>query len=829
MRVPAPLLLIGSGAAALGYQVVWARFLALTLGATTEAVSTVLAAFFLGLALGAAAAPRLLAGREAMRVFGGLEAAIGVCGAALAWALPGLPSVAAALPVDGTVGRFAASAVLLLVPTFCMGATFPVLAAAAVAGRANPEQGIGRLYAANTVGAALGAALSGYALIPALGLDGTAYLLAGVNGLVAAAALLSAGSSGTIPLAPASPAAEPPPADAAASLSATAVLLVTGVVSLATEVAWTKVLVLFTGATVYGFATILAVFLAGVAGGSAAARRFPVPPGRSRRRLALVLLALTVALLVTRAGLTLLPYAFEAVRAGAFQDGARVALRFAVIAALLLPPTVLLGACFPLALAVASAGAPGRRLGPLYAANTVAGVAGSLGAGFWWIPRYGCDAVLAGGAVLVALTAGALAAGLPRRTAVPAGAAVAATLLAVFAAPALRFEPLLAAVRYEYDAAAEGEPEFLFLREGRAAVVSAVTYDGSRVRFQSNGLNESIVSRSDPPVGSPAETMLALVPWALHQDARRCFVVGYGGGVTARALLAAGVSSVRVAELEPAMLAAVREVLGPAAGLDDPRLDLVIDDARHRLLRDDRSYDVVVSQPSHPWLAGGSALFTREFFELVRSRLEEDGLFAQWINLFNMDVPTLGSLVRTFFDAFPNGFVLALPRSGDLILVGALHPVRAVRADFEQDLRHPELTELLHACRIERPIDILGHFVWSRTGALAWAGDSPPNTDRNVLSEVRLAALRLRSDPLPTDRDPYVLIRERSAFDLASVFHPDVAPGVVRDLAVRLVRRGERVRARRLMPRLAELDPALADSLERALGSRAQPVPGGAR
>jgi len=133
--------------------------------------------------------------------------------------------------------------------------------------------------------------------------------------------------------------------------------------------------------------------------------------------------------------------------------------------------------------------------------------------------------------------------------------------------------------------------------------------------------------------------------------------------------------------------------------------------------------------------------------------------------------------------------------------------------------------ELLRVCRVKKPIDILGHFAWSRAGALEWAGSYPANTDRNIRSEVRLAALRLRSDPLPTDRDPYVLLREETVFDLRSVFTPEATPALIRDLAVRLVRRDERVRARLLLSRLGEIDPALADSLERALGRRAHRVP----
>ncbi|NNE43364.1 MAG: fused MFS/spermidine synthase, partial [Gemmatimonadetes bacterium] len=564
------------------------------------------------------------------------------------------------------------------------------------------------------------------------------------------------------------------------------VLAVTGFVSIASEVTWTKTLVLLTGGTVYGFTLILAIFLSGLAAGATAARRFA-----TAGNLGTLLLATGAALIVARSLLTWIPAAAEAAR-GAASPTTALFLQALFVTATLFPPTFLFGALFPTAMA-AYAG-DGRsvaaRVGPAYALNTLASVGGSLAAGLWLIPRIGSDAVLAGCAVLL-LAAVPWLPGSGRVRAVRTVAA-AVGIAGVALAPGVRFEPLITSVRYEFDEGMTDTPRFHYLEEGRTGVISVVTYGSSRARLQSNGLNESLLDLEDPAFGSAPEVWLGRTPVLVHPDPETAFVAGYGGGVTARALLDTSLREVHVAELEAATVSAVRTVLGAGARLDDPRLHLEIEDARHVLLRTSRRFDVIVSQPSHPWRSGASALFTQEFFALVRSRLEADGVFAQWINLFNMDRTTLLSLAGTFYDTFPHGFSLAFPQTGDLILLGS-------RAEV----------------RLPDDVEITTRFALSRAQWVALSEGLPRSTDRNLLAEMRLATLRGRT-PAPQE-NPYALLDDESTYDLDRVVPPAARVPVLQRAADRFIARGDFPGARRVRERLAELDPEAAAALDRRL------------
>jgi predicted membrane-bound spermidine synthase len=831
----AALFLILSGCAALAYQVVWVRLLGLTLGSTAASVSTVLAAFFLGIALGSALAPRLGARRDLLRVYLTLEAVIGVSGSILLYVLLDLDRLIAALPFEHVAFEFTFTFLLLLVPTVCMGASFPVLASHVLRRPGQIGSGLGLLYAANTAGAVIGAALSGFWLIPRWGLDGANLVAAGLNFTIVAlgAAFARAGF-----LSP--PGEEPPspapdrialPAGRATSRprdrrAALLVLAVTGFSSIATEVGWTKYLVLFTGGTVYGFATILTVFLAGIALGSWAVRSRLDAIERPRTWLVGGLIALGLSLLLTRGALTFLPDALELVNGMEGGRVPRLLARFGVVAAVLSAPTLLFGALFPLTLSVYCGGATGVRshLGRAYAVNTVAGVLGSLCAGFWLIPRYGTNALLTATALGTLLLALLLVSGIPSpRTRF---AAVTTTLVGCAIAwigPALSFEELIGAVRYPWDEAARSgvRPSFLYLREGRTGVISVVTYDGRTARLQNNGLNESIVDLDGTGGDSLTESLLGLVPWLLHEDPRSCFVVGYGGGVTVRALERTDLERIRVVELEPTVVEAVRSVWGARSGLDDERIELVYDDARHDLLVGEGGYDLVVSQPSHPWLAGASPLFTEEFFRLVRSRLSEGGVCGQWLNLFNMDVTTLRSLTATFYAVFPHGFTLAVPESGDLLFFGSRYPIR-IRPDLlETRMTSPGVERTLSACGIRDRVDLLRRFAWSRREAVALSAGSRRNTDRNVLSEVRLAALNLRRDAAPpAAEDPYAFLRDHASFDLEPLVEAGAAPRVLTEVAERLIELDERRDARSALERLAHFDVEQAAVLEERLVAR---------
>lgn len=744
--------LLLSGLAALTYQVVWVRLLGLSMGSTAASVATVLAAFFGGLALGSALADRLVRRRAGIDAYLILETLIGIAGLALLPVLLRLDALVVELPAVGSslAMKLVVTVVLLSVPTICMGATFPVMAELLARGRSDLGSRLSFLYSLNTWGAVAGAGLAGFVLIPRLGLDGAVRVAAACNFAIVAVGFAARGSfaAGDGDRAAYLPKATPhtpgEAADAPYAGFALASLVATGFCSIAAEVGWTKYLAIFTGATLYGFATILVVFLSGIALGSWLVRPLLGRPERTATLLlwGLVALGLTVAL--TRPALSLAPSVLTLARGSDFS----ALLAYGFVLAVLLPPTLLFGALFPagLELYCGRSGSVRKRAGRAYALNTLAGIAGSIAAGFWAIPAFGTDRLLLALALVFPLLAAVAVfrVGGARRAGVLAGAGAVAAL--TFAVPGLDYQPLVRAVTLR-DPAAVREDEaawrFEFLREARAGVISVVTRDGVLGALQTNGLTESHLNFVDPMAGSPTESLLGLVPYLLHPEPRTAFVVGFGGGNTAFGLTrTADLETIRVVELEPAIVEAVKTASGGiVAALMDPRVDLRFNDARNALLVEDTLYDIIVSQPSHPWLAGSGTLFTREFFTIVNSRLRTGGVFGQWVNLFNMDAVTLGAILKSFYEVFPYGFALRPSGGRDLLVFGSHWPLVLDPDRTEARLTHRELASHLARQRVASVTDLLRDFAFSRTEILKDVQTGPANTDTNLISEVRLARI----------------------------------------------------------------------------------------
>jgi spermidine synthase len=816
------LFLLLSGVAALTYQVVWVRLLGLSMGSTAAAVSTVLAAFFAGLAAGSALADRLTRDRSGIGPYLVLELGIGISGIALLPLLLRLDSLVAALPASlatAIATKFAITLLLLALPTLCMGATFPVMAALVSRGRSDLGGRLSFVYSMNTWGAVAGAALAGFVLIPQLGLDGAVLAAAACNfaivaiGLVAHSAFAdpvdrdrsSARSASATPTPDAGAHARPSGAESvrtsdearrAAASAAFLALVATGFCSIAAEVGWTKYLAVFTGATLYGFSTILAVFLTGIALGSWVVRPFLGNTERSLRMLVggLALLALAVAL--TRPALSLAP---RVLAAGGVDAASLFAYAFIVV--VLLPPTLILGGLFPVSLELYCAGAGHlrARAGRAYAFNTLAGIGGSIAAGFFVIPRAGTEALLVGLALTLAAVSAVVAirsrpAFGPRGDRFRVSAVVAAAVVASVTLwlPPLDYRPLILAVATRDPSAAHTDPalwRFTFLRESHVGVVSVLTRDDLFGALQTNGLTESHLNFVDPTMSSPTESWLGLVPYLMHPEPLRAFVVGFGGGKTTLALAQTlDLEEIRVVELEPAIVEAVVASAGGAApALMDPRVDLQLNDARNALLVDRSRYDIIVSQPSHPWLAGSGTLFTREFFEIVRSRLGPGGVFGQWLNLYNMDAVTLGAIMKSFYEAFPYGFSLRPAGGGDLLIFGSEWPISLDPLRIEKRLAHRELAVHLGRLGATRAEDFLRDFALSRTETLRAVQEGPSNTDTNLISEVRLA--RIGGGPLP-GRDASTFLVETRRWDILPYLPPLRAPAVVDRLAEDLAARG---------------------------------------
>lgn len=683
-----------SGAAGLVYESSWTRLLHRVFGVSDLAVATVLATFFLGLGIGNAVAARFVS-RVSMpgRAYAILEVGVGVYALISLAIVPGLGAAYGAVGPDAsfatlTLVRFALASLALLPPTILMGATLPVVALASR--DASWSRSVTAFYTTNTLGAVAGAALAGFVLVPMLGTRAT--VVAGALGSFVAALIVLAvlrntrvaasGSPGASEALPeeSSPAAVsevgPANADTRADAGTTPVPLagmltfVAGAAALGSEVVWTRVLRIVVHGTTPAFAAMLVNYLLGIAVGAVAARALT----RRFHPAAILGVSQTALVVLTAVSMWLVPYAPRLIpllanRADIIPHETWIV--GLVSGVLLFPLAVVLGTGLPATWSmIERTSDAGRGAATLLAANTAGGLVGSLATGFFLVPLVGTEAALLGLAGLNALVAGvalrhAAPAGDEPRHAVERAVRIVGPLavltLVVLARPSIQLRFLLSAGTDATRAVFDGPgPDWdrgvVFLREGRNTTVTVVSAQGG-LGLYNDGRPESGFGGGVPGFG-PELVVLGGMPGVLAGERRSAMIIGLGAGHTAAVALATGFENVRVVELEEAVVEASRLIYSARSRpfpLDDPRAQLVVDDARNQLnLLPPDSLDAVISQPSHPWLAGSSALYTREFFTEVDRALREDGVFGLWVNLFRMDLRHLRSVVRTLLEVFPH-------------------------------------------------------------------------------------------------------------------------------------------------------------------------------
>jgi spermidine synthase len=752
--------LLFSGLSALVYQIIWVRLLGFTFGTTTEAVSTVLAVFFAGLALGNLwAATRLVRVVRPLRVYALLELGIGLYALASLPLLRGLSDVhtlvaAGQGPALATAIRLAGSAAVLLPPTIAMGATLPVVARGLVTDDATLGRWSALLYAANTLGAVLGAYLCGFWLIPWLGLARSVLLAGLVNLGVAAAVLALAGGL----RAPAPVRETLAPRDAAATRGRRLFLLffgVSGFVAIGYEIVWSKVFGIVMEGTLYGFAAVLSAFLLGIAAGS-----FLVAPAVDRiRDLPRAFGWLHAGIAVSVAfGIRFVPdLPFWMHRLAVLDPVDAIHRLYLLAVPIVLVPTALFGAAFPVLVRIlaADAAAAGSGIGVATAVNTAGSILASLLVGFDWIPRLGMDRtlvillVLDGAVALVALAGFQRARG-PRAF---AGVAACATALALALAGfegvrvdhAIAGQGLRSPTLAEYRRTLERElaPQ-RYRREGRTAVVTVYALPTHRL-LRTNGLPEAGYSLA-PPYYPQESMLLGVLPYLAAQgEPRRGLVVGLGGGNTLDALLQTGIEQVDVVEIEPAVIDALGVfAAGRENPLADPRVRTIVNDGRHELLvaaHDGRpAYDVIASQPSHPWRIGAASLFTEEYFRLARDRLAPGGRFAVWMSGFRVDADSLLAIVASFERVFPGSLFFDGSeghRRSDFLLLGGREPVVLDPEAMARRMREPRLATLLERFQLRSVEAVLAGFE-GPSAAFAAIAPHDRNTDDDPFVETRV-------------------------------------------------------------------------------------------
>jgi spermidine synthase len=731
-----------SGASALIYELVWQRLLNLVFGNSTLAVSAVLAAFMGGLALGG-----LVFGRRAdrtphpWRLYAVIEAAIALVGLAVPVGFTLITQAYTAMhatwqpaPWAGALVRFGFAIVVLAPPATLIGGTLPVMARLALRPACGQALVFSRLYAVNTLGAGVGAGLTGFVFLHYLGMQETLWIAAGINGVAALSAVVLGviqsddrhGAAATLSP-PVTLESDSHPSRARMRL----VLLCAGLcgaTGMGLEVVWARILGILTSNSAYGFALLLTVLLGGLVMGSWLQSIWLRRAGDRWTRLAVCQWLLAAVVLVAQPFYGSAPAWFERCC-----EGGRVptilAGEFALAAGLVLVPAVLMGMALPLFLAgvASNPGRFGRSLGRFYAANTLGSVVGPFLTGFILIPWLGIHAVvglLSACSVLVGIAAWLLAERMHVAWRGVAGTGVMAAAVAGW----------LALPRGGYHKSPVEPPRrLLFYEEGNNATVSIIE-DPDGVR--------TILVDGQPVAGTlPTsivdQKMLAHLPLLLHPAPHRALTVGFGSGGTSHSMMLHGVD-VDCVEIEGRVPAAAGCFLSENGGiLSAPRYRLIVDDVRSWLRVAPGRYDVIATDCTNIQYRSNGDLYTVDYFRLMKDRLAENGLAAAWVPTNGIREADLKTLLRSFQHVFAYTtvwYMNTLP-TDFLIVVGTPQPLSIDLQELGRRMAKPTVAADLAAVGFENPERLLYTFLAGERALAAYVGSGPLHTDdRPVLS-----------------------------------------------------------------------------------------------
>ncbi|MFH0899114.1 MAG: fused MFS/spermidine synthase [Pseudomonadota bacterium] len=779
-----------SGAASLTLELVWVRQLTLVFGSTTLAVAAVLTAFMSGLAIGSWSGGRLAdwlqrRQRSLLVAYAVAEGVIALSALAIPFCVALYPTLNAwlyqrlgAVPFLLLAARFLLSMLLLGLPTSAMGATLPIIARVTI--RSSSEiarigRKVGALYAANTAGAVGGTILAGFWLMPTMGLLRTTRWAAAADGVIAIVVLcccairrrfsnedpftvVEESSTSTLPVADDSAQSwrEDEPGDDDDSRLRSldhsrrrllAAFLLSGAVAMTLEVLLTRTLAMIIGSSTYSFTLVLAVFLLGLALGAVwIGRPLSTRSTDITKTWALVLSSLGASIVWALVVADDLPEAFVALLEGSPVEAGSILVVQAIVAFIAVAPiAVCLGTIVPLAIRAYanSIASVGTDVGQAYSANTIGSIVGSMAGGYLVLPVLGVEHGLRLCALLIVALAALVAwqwplprwrrllvIGLPMLAVAVAAVAWPRWDVRTLASGVFRISVSQRFVRY-------GEvkrPDVIFYRDGAVTTVIVERHD-EHLAMRNNGKVEAS-SKAD----MPTQILVGLIPVLLSPvEPKRVALIGYGSGMTVGAIAESPeVEHVDVIELEKAVFQAADEYFGSFSHMpqNNPKIARHLDDGRSFLQARPDRYQVIVSEPSNPWIAGVSSLFTREFYQTAKSRLVEGGVFCQWVQLYELSPRSIKTIYRTFREAFP--YVLAFSAtdlSADTILVGSLEPIVLDIARLEARLAQQPVSAEVARAGVDSPYDLAGLLFLGPDDITAFSAGADINTDDNGLLE----------------------------------------------------------------------------------------------
>jgi spermidine synthase len=737
-----------SGCAALIYETVWFYLVQLVVGASSISVAVLLCAFMGGMALGSWLLPKLTPrGAHPFRVVAALEAGIAILGIAIPIALPYIQQVYIALAEPGAnavLFRALVCVIVLTPPTMLMGATLPAVARWRF--RDQEAESVGLLYMANLAGAATGTVLAGFYLLRVHDTVVATMVAVSLNIVIAAALWLMAKTTAH---APDVPIADLGPDVRTSPVIYTAAAL-SGFTALGAEVVWTRQLSLLFGASVYTFSLILAVFLTGLGIGGLIGSRLARSVRDVRASLGIVqgLLALAIGA-GAWAIVNVLPHwqptstFLPNVRSSPFLAFAYDGLRCAFA---LLPATILWGASFPLTLAAGRARNFTGHVAAINATNTVGALAGAILFTLIGIPKLGSH----GAQQALVVVAGATAVALLWHRANHLRAQQLA-FAGVLAISGLVIVPQIPGRLIAYGRSVnswDSIKRFLYLGEGATASIAVTEGTGGAKQFHIAGKVEA----SDMDIDMRLERMLGHVPALIHPHPKSVLIVGVGAGVTAGSLsIHPEVERIVICDIEPLVPVSARAFFGKENHhvFDDPRVQFVFDDAHHFLQTTDEKFDIITSDPIHPWVRGAATLYSLEYLTLAKQHLTPGGVVTQWIPLYETDLRSVKSEIGTFAKVFPDTTLWnpdLLEEGYDLVALGRAEQTPISEAAIQARIdAAPRVKKSLDEVILKSAANILGTYAGRGADLGPWLADAEINRERNLRLQY-LAGLAANQD-----------------------------------------------------------------------------------
>jgi spermidine synthase len=791
-----------SGLTGLIYEILWTRMIVKIIGGAPFAISIVLTVFMGGLGLGSYLASRAIERVKQpirlVKIYGILELIIGAYGLTIPVLLKFFNPLYAVIynQLFGhfmlyNVLTFVGCAILLCTPVICMGATLPILCQFYVTKLSHLGTHAGRLYGLNTIGAALGALFCGFWLINYLGMPGTLILAVLINGIIGIVCLRA--GSGTQLRQAASDSKTSPPTDAVetpmvtqysgALTAALVIFAVSGFCAMSYEVIWTKLLGLIVGPTTYSFTIVLVTFILGLALGSMLFGWLGDKTGKPLwllvlTQIAAALVVLGVSQLIGNSQLFFAKVIFTFREQFVLLSISKALILFCFM----ILPTLCLGATFPLVgkIYTQSVSKVGRSIGVAYAINTIGAVLGSFCAGFVLIPLFGKEKSLSlviGLQLLVSLVTAGIILGRKKENVFKLVCLVVPALAGLFlcfwfpvwnrhvlsVGKYHRFEEVGADVKsYDWLEALLRGPGIL----ARAETDELVYYgDGiggfTTVLKQADSLGniEYAMANSGKMDASsqgdmPTQTLLAHFGMLFHRNPKTVMVLGLASGVTAGEILYYPVEQLDVLEISQQVIDA-SDFFVPWNNnvVSNPKTNLIIQDGRAHLQLTRQKYDVIISEPSNPWMAGLATLFTRELFALAENRLNEDGVFVQWIHSYEMDWSSFSLVGRTFAQVFENSLLVLTEPSGvgdDFLLVGFKGKNKLIPEHAKQNLPYIQESKNVTLCDPK----LLYRLIVSEDLQRLF-GQGPVNTDNWPRLEFAAPRLMYHSDPMIDENIQY--------------------------------------------------------------------------